>query len=118
MIESRTYDSHLIHCNVSTDVMISDSQEPPICTLLSNLIENFSLGQRRLHLFAKPGDERPGWITVGRDFESTNFDCKRYLRTWGESGRQGWLTTFDPGMYIIDIYVFPLIHHHFHEPSH
>lgn len=79
-----TYDSHLIHCNVSTDVLVCDGSCSPKSSLLSRIIENFSMGQRRLHLFAKPGDERPGWVCVGKDFTETTFDCRKYMRFWEE----------------------------------
>ncbi len=31
-------------------------------------------GQRRLELFGEDRNIRPGWVTVGRDLTSSNFD--------------------------------------------
>lgn len=40
------------------------------------IIEHFSLGRRRLELFGAEHNIRSGWLTVGKDLSSSNFDSK------------------------------------------
>ena len=79
----RSTDSHLIHANVDLDVICSE--EPPYGSTrkpeeLYEIIERFSLGRRRLELFGEDHNIRRGWLTLGKDLMSTNFDKKSYLQ--------------------------------------
>ncbi|CAG8483916.1 8427_t:CDS:2 [Ambispora leptoticha] len=98
----RSTDGHFIHCNVDTDVIISE--EPPYgsrfqflldtsmvhvcCTAkpeeLYHIIEHFCLGRRRLELFGEDHNIRPGWLTIGLGLSSTNFDPARYANYFVE----------------------------------
>lgn len=64
----RNQDSHVIHANIDTDIIISE--EPPLGSTekpveLYHIIEHFSLGRRRLELFGHDHNIRPGWVTLG-----------------------------------------------------
>ncbi|BFZ57866.1 hypothetical protein PYCC9005_004921 [Savitreella phatthalungensis] len=80
----RSTDGHIIHCNVDSDVIISEElnesghhQKPEE---LYTVIENFCLGKRRLEVF---GDRpRRGWITVGRKIRSSNYLPLLYESLW------------------------------------
>ncbi|PLW33693.1 hypothetical protein PCASD_10298 [Puccinia coronata f. sp. avenae] len=66
----RSTDGHFVHCNVDTDVIVSEPD--PTDPLhkpeeLYQLIENFCLGRRRLELFGSSRCLRPGWLTIGTD---------------------------------------------------
>ncbi|CAG8523198.1 6587_t:CDS:2 [Ambispora gerdemannii] len=84
----RSTDGHFIHCNVDTDVIISE--EPPygIGTAkpeeLYHIIEHFCLGRRRLELFGEDHNIRPGWLTIGMGLSSSNFDPVRYANYFTE----------------------------------
>ncbi|KAJ1646477.1 N6-adenosine-methyltransferase subunit mettl14 [Dispira simplex] len=77
----RSTDSHFIHCNIDTDVIVAE--EPPVGSTakpeeLLHIIEHFCLGQRRLYLFGEDNNIRPGWVTVGLGLTDSNFDAKQY----------------------------------------
>ncbi|KAJ3188644.1 hypothetical protein HDU85_004358 [Gaertneriomyces sp. JEL0708] len=78
----RSSDGHFIHCNVDTDVIIS--QPPPAATPtrkpleLTEIAERFCMGRRRLELFGEDHNIRPGWVTCGLGVSSTNYDVVRY----------------------------------------
>ncbi|KAJ1959353.1 N6-adenosine-methyltransferase subunit mettl14 [Dispira parvispora] len=77
----RSTDSHFIHCNIDTDVIVAE--EPPVGSTakpeeLLHIIEHFCLGQRRLYLFGEDNNIRPGWVTVGLGLSESNFDAKQY----------------------------------------
>lgn len=65
----RSTDTHFVHCNVDTDVILwhgdgtSDMKSKP--PELYQIIENFCLGTRRLELFGRNRNLRRGWLTVG-----------------------------------------------------
>jgi mRNA (2'-O-methyladenosine-N6-)-methyltransferase len=85
----RSTDSHFVHCNVDTDVIVWEGDEDGTsacyhfgCSIadfisfldplhkppeLYNLIENFCLGTRRLELFGTSKNLRPGWLTIGEN---------------------------------------------------
>jgi len=42
------------------------------------IAEHFCLGRRRMHLFGRDDTLRPGWLTVGPELTSSNFDASRY----------------------------------------
>ena len=73
----RSYDGHVIHANVDTDVMLSE--EPPQGAMdkpaeLYSIIEHFSNGTRRLELFGQDHNIRRGWLTLGSELSSSNHD--------------------------------------------
>lgn len=77
----RSTDSDFIHSNVDIDLIISE--EPPYGTLFKpdeifHIIEHFCLGRRRLHLFGRDTNIRPGWLTVGPDLTNSNFNVDLY----------------------------------------
>ncbi|RUP52261.1 hypothetical protein BC936DRAFT_149830 [Jimgerdemannia flammicorona] len=77
----RSTDGHFIHCNVDTDVIISEepslgSQRKP--EELYHIIEHFCLGRRRLELFGEDHNIRRGWLTIGNALSSSNFSAKTY----------------------------------------
>ncbi|CAG8521578.1 10963_t:CDS:2 [Scutellospora calospora] len=85
----RSTDGHFIHCNVDTDVIISE--EPPFGSTakpeeLYHIIEHFCLGRRRLELFGEDHNIRPGWLTIGTGLSSSNFDATRYAKYFEPSG--------------------------------
>lgn len=66
----RSTDGHFVHCNVDTDVIVSepDPSDPLHKPKeLYQLIENFCLGRRRLDLFGSAKCLRPGWLTIGTE---------------------------------------------------
>jgi N6-adenosine-specific RNA methylase IME4 len=86
----RSRDSHLIHANVDSDVIIAP-QEPAIgCTRKPSeaydIIERFCNGQRRLELFGNT--LRAGWVTIGSSLpeQGCNYDARAYEKlTSGEN---------------------------------
>ncbi|CAG8469862.1 16094_t:CDS:2 [Acaulospora morrowiae] len=83
----RSTDGHFIHCNVDTDVIISE--EPLFGSTrkpeeLYHIIEHFCLGRRRLELFGEDHNIRPGWFTIGNGLSSSNFDAETYASYFSE----------------------------------
>ncbi|RHZ83661.1 hypothetical protein Glove_89g50 [Diversispora epigaea] len=83
----RSTDGHFIHCNVDTDVIISE--EPSFGSTckpeeLYHIIEHFCLGRRRLELFGEDHNIRPGWLTIGNELSSSNFDANTYTSKFSE----------------------------------
>ncbi|AOA64695.1 Transcription factor [Komagataella phaffii CBS 7435] len=85
----RSTDSHLIHCNVNTDIIVENTLMTSSCNnivpiSMYELVENFSSSTRRLHILpASVGLEhslklRPGWVIVGPDVLVDNFDPSVY----------------------------------------
>ncbi|KAJ3031018.1 N6-adenosine-methyltransferase subunit mettl14, partial [Rhizophlyctis rosea] len=77
----RSTDSNFIHCNVDTDVVIAE--EPGGGDLkkpeeLYYIVEHFCLGRRRLELFGEDHNIRPGWVTLGSQISTSNFNPQRY----------------------------------------
>ena len=68
----RSTDSHIIHCNVDTDVILDEEE-------LYAIIENFALGLRRLEVFTRK--QRPGWVTLDKDVPAT-YDPAAYSNMW------------------------------------
>ena len=71
----RNYDGHIIHANVDTDVMVGE--EPPYGDTakpeeLYSIIEHFCNCRRRLELFGRDNNIRPGWLTLGDELSSSN----------------------------------------------
>jgi hypothetical protein len=79
----RNYDGHVIHANVDTDVMLSE--EPAYGATdkpheLYAIIEHFCLGRRRLELFGHDTNIRRGWLTLGSQLSSSNFDPSTWYK--------------------------------------
>lgn len=81
----RSVDGHFIHANVDTDVIITDelpgTRKPEE---LYHIIEHFCLGRRRLELFGEDHNLRDGWLTLGRDLSTTNFDPEKFILPFEE----------------------------------
>ncbi|GMM53367.1 Kar4 protein [Starmerella bacillaris] len=82
----RSTDTHLIHCNVDTDVIVERQQTHSVVPDEAyKLIENFTSMNRKIHvvptsmpeeLFTAP---RKGWLVVSPDaFPTGNFDANYY----------------------------------------
>ena len=77
----RSTDGHLIHANVDIDIIIDEERawgddEKPV--EIFHIMEHFCLGRRRLHIFARDSTIRPGWVSVGDELTSSNFDPEQY----------------------------------------
>ena len=77
----RSTDGDFIHANVDIDLIIEEEQEygtkeKPI--EIFHIMEHFCLGRRRLHVFGRDATIRPGWLTVGSELTSSNFDAYTY----------------------------------------
>lgn len=77
----RSTDGDFIHANVDIDLIIADeppygSKEKPV--ELFHMIEHFCLGRRRLHVFGRDSTIRNGWLTIGPEVTTTNFDADLY----------------------------------------
>lgn len=82
----RAADSHFIHANIDTDVIVSE--EPPLGSTkkpdeIYNIIERFCLGRKRIELFAEISGIRKGWLSIGNDMPDTNFDANEFT-SWFE----------------------------------
>jgi len=72
----RSTDSHFIHANIDTDVIISEEVDFGSTAKpeeLYHIIEHFCLGRRRLELFAADRNIRPGWLSLGKALSMSNF---------------------------------------------
>ncbi|GAB1608019.1 N6-adenosine-methyltransferase non-catalytic subunit-like [Argonauta hians] len=77
----RSTDGDFIHANVDIDLIIEEeseysSKDKPV--EIFHIIEHFCLGKRRLHVFGRDSTIRPGWVTVGPELTSSNFDAAVY----------------------------------------
>ncbi|XP_047319931.1 N6-adenosine-methyltransferase non-catalytic subunit MTB-like [Impatiens glandulifera] len=89
----RSTDGHIIHANIDTDVIIAE--EPPYGSTakpedMYRIIEHFALGRRRLELFGEDHNIRAGWLTVGKDLSSSNFDAKGYIKNFADKDGKVW----------------------------
>lgn len=89
----RSTDGHIIHANIDTDVIIAE--EPPYGSTakpedMYRIIEHFSLGRRRLELFGEDHNIRSGWLTVGKDLSSSNFNSEGYIRNFADKDGKVW----------------------------
>ncbi|KAI3730997.1 hypothetical protein L1987_62179 [Smallanthus sonchifolius] len=89
----RSTDGHIIHANIDTDVIIAE--EPPYGSTakpedMYRIIEHFSLGRRRLELFGEDHNIRAGWLTVGKDLSSSNFNSEGYVRNFMDKDGKVW----------------------------
>eukprot|EP00668_Euglena_longa_P015142 GGOE01019193.1.p1 GENE.GGOE01019193.1~~GGOE01019193.1.p1 ORF type:complete len:580 (+),score=160.71 GGOE01019193.1:47-1786(+) len=80
----RNVDSHFIHANIDTDVIVTEEPEYGSTRKpheLYTVIEHFCNGRRRLELFGETHNVRPGWVTLGDRFvRASNFDAQRYTQ--------------------------------------
>jgi N6-adenosine-specific RNA methylase IME4 len=77
----RASDSHFIHANIDTDVIVSEELEPGNLEKPSeiyDIIERFCLGRRRLQLFGNCKPAKPGWITISKNLKVSNLDVVEY----------------------------------------
>lgn len=75
----RSTDGDFIHANVDIDLIIDEeppygSKEKPI--EIFHIIEHFCLGRRRLHIFGRDSTIRNGWLTIGPEVTTSNFDAE------------------------------------------
>lgn len=89
----RSSDGHIIHANIDTDIIISE--EPPYGSTakpeeLYHIVEHFAQGQRRLELFGEDHNIRAGWITVGKNLTSSNFNAQTYGKYIGDGDGKVW----------------------------
>ncbi|KAI0981154.1 hypothetical protein GJ496_003195 [Pomphorhynchus laevis] len=75
----RSMDADFIHANVDIDLIIAEEEAgPSMPHEIFDIIEHFCLGRRRLFLFGSDNDIRPGWLTIGSNLSSSNFDPEKY----------------------------------------
>ena len=72
-----------LHANVDLDIIITE--EPEYASTdkpeeIFHIIEHFCLGTRRLHVFGNDNTIRRGWVTVGPNISTTNFNVEKYLK--------------------------------------
>ena len=77
----RSTDGDFIHANVDIDLIIEEqpdygSKEKPV--EIFHMIEHFCLGRRRLHIFGRDSTIRPGWLSLGSELTSSNYDKNYY----------------------------------------
>ncbi|KAF0990788.1 hypothetical protein HZS_7775 [Henneguya salminicola] len=80
----RSCDYEFIHANVDLDVMVTEEPLPGDLSKpeeIFYIIEHFCMGRRRLHLFGNENTIRPGWVTVGPNVLSSNFDPVSYSKS-------------------------------------
>lgn len=77
----RANDSHFIHANIDTDVIVSEEFEPGSTRKpeeLYDIIERFCLGRRKIELFADNHSIRDGWFSLGADLSGSNYNHDEY----------------------------------------
>ncbi|KAL2324558.1 hypothetical protein Fmac_023616 [Flemingia macrophylla] len=89
----RSTDGHIIHANIDTDVIIAE--EPPYGSTqkpedMYRIIEHFALGRRRLELFGEDHNIRAGWLTVGKELTSSNFNKEAYVKSFADKDGKVW----------------------------
>ncbi|SOV17001.1 mRNA methyltransferase, putative [Plasmodium sp. gorilla clade G2] len=101
----RSYDIHLIHANLDTDVIIAEETEQNIYDNnkpeeLYKIIEKFCLGRRKIELFGTNRNIRNGWLTLGKNIDTTLFNKEEYT-SWFE-GDIAWpeATSYVGGKYM------------------
>ena len=79
----RSTDGDFIHANVDIDLIIAEEAEAGSLDKpeeMFHIIEHFCLGRRRLQLFGRDSTVRPGWLTLGPDLTTSNYDSSLYNR--------------------------------------
>ncbi|KAK7279922.1 hypothetical protein RJT34_24983 [Clitoria ternatea] len=89
----RSTDGHIIHANIDTDVIIAE--EPPYGSTqkpedMYRIVEHFALGRRRLELFGEDHNIRAGWLTVGKELSSSNFNKETYVKNFSDKDGKVW----------------------------
>jgi len=86
----RRTDTHIIHANIDTDVIIDEEPLDPGDTKkpeeIYHIIERFCLGRRRLELFGRDVNIRAGWVTLGNELTGSNYNSQTYLSYMEEKG--------------------------------
>ncbi|KAL5223718.1 hypothetical protein ABZP36_010357 [Zizania latifolia] len=80
-------DGHIIHANIDTDIIIA---EEPTDEDMYRIVEHFALGRRRLELFGKDHNIRPGWLTLGKGLSSSNFNKEAYIKNFLDRDGKIW----------------------------
>lgn len=75
-----------IHPNIDTDVILTEefeigSLEKP--EEIYDIIERFCLGRKKVELFGNDKIKRKGWLKIGKDVETSNFNLETYMK-WFE----------------------------------
>ncbi|EDL44164.1 hypothetical protein, conserved [Plasmodium vivax] len=101
----RSYDIHFIHANLDTDVIIAEETDENIYNNnkpeeLYKIIEKFCLGRRKIELFGTNRNIRNGWLTLGKNLDTTLFNREEYTG-WFE-GDVAWpeATSYVGGKYM------------------
>merc|ERR1719174_180115 len=87
----RSEDTHFIHANCDTDLIMQEEEEfgsTAKPTELYEIAEHFCLGRRRLELFGLDRNMRDGWLTLGNGLTYSNWNKETYL-SWFE-GEAHW----------------------------
>lgn len=86
----RSVDTHFIHANCDTDLIMQEEMEFGSTFKPKELYEtaeHFCLGRRRLELFGLDRNMRDGWLTIGRGLTYTNWNKENYL-SWFEGDKE------------------------------
>lgn len=99
----RGSDRHFIHANIDTDVIVGE--ESPDSTTekpheLYRIIERFCLGRKRLELFGEDHNIRNGWLTLGKNISSSNFDIEKYNNWFVGEGMYPEIQSYEGGRYV------------------
>lgn len=80
-------DSHFIHSNIDTDVIVDEEPEIGLTQKpqeIYDIIERFCLGRKRIELFGETHNIRNGWLTIGLNLvQDIQFDLDEY-NSWFE----------------------------------
>ncbi|KAL6527122.1 hypothetical protein OROGR_016212 [Orobanche gracilis] len=76
----RSTDGHIIHANIVCVIPGSTAKPED----MYRIVEHFALGRRRLELFGADHNIRSGWLTVGKELSSSNFNSENTSRVSAE----------------------------------
>eukprot|EP01066_Platyproteum_vivax_P019073 Platyproteum_vivax@DN7623_c1_g1_i3.p1 len=100
----RAVDTHVIHANVDTDVIIEEEAADAGSTSkpseLCDIIERFCLCRRRLELFGSDATLRNGWVTIGRNISSSNYNAETYASWFQGDGKYPEINSFIGGRHL------------------
>jgi len=85
----RSEDTHFIHANCDTDLIMQEEEEFGSTHKpreLYETIEHFCLGRRRLELFGVDRNMRDGWLTLGNGLTFSNWNKDTYLSWFDGDG--------------------------------
>jgi N6-adenosine-specific RNA methylase IME4 len=100
----RSSDSHMVHSNIDTDIIIDEEPDEIGSTRkpheLYDIIEHFCLARQRIELFGSDHNLRPGWVTLGKEISKSNYDADLY-KSWFK-GEESYpeVTTHVGGRYV------------------